>query len=346
LRNTERLLIDAEKLGQTGSWEQDLISGQVFNTEANGRLFFGDDRSKGKRMEDYIEAVHPDDRGWVMRRREQLDGGTGPDTIEFRVIWPDGSVHWIFGRATVVRDPAGRPVRAYGTNADVTERKNAEEELGRRAKQLETLSRKLIEAQEAERRVVARELHDDFGQVLFALKLNLQRLQCDSSESVELVDGAIARMRNLAQALRPPLLDELGLEEALRWHVEHEAKRAGLAFRITIAPLGRRLPAVVEMTCFRIVQEALSNVIRHAQAHLVEVELSEANGSLQLVVRDDGRGFDVSAARKRATEGESQGLLSMQERATLAGGDLRIDSVTGGGTSVHGRLPFGEEGQV
>jgi len=343
LRNTERLLIDAEKLGQTGSWEQDLISGQVFNTEANGRLFFGDDRSKGARMEDYIEAVHPDDRDWVMRRREQLDGGTGPDTIEYRVIWPDGSVHWIFGRATVVRDAAGRPVRAYGTNADVTERKNAEEELGRRAKQLETLSRKLIEAQEAERRVVARELHDDFGQVLFALKLNLQRLQCDSSESVELVDGAIARMRDLAQALRPPLLDELGLEEALRWHVEHEAKRAGLAFRITIAPLGRRLPAIVEMTCFRVVQEALSNVIRHAQAYLVEVELSEANRSLELVVRDDGRGFDVSAARKRAIEGESQGLLSMQERATLAGGDLRIDSVPGGGTSVYGRLPFGEE---
>jgi two-component system, NarL family, sensor histidine kinase UhpB len=109
-----------------------------------------------------------------------LHGGTGPDTIAFRVIWLDGTVHWIFGRATVVRDQAGRPVRAYGTNADITERKQAEEELGRRAQQLEALSRKLIEAQEAERRTVARELHDDFGQVLTALKLNLQRLECDS----------------------------------------------------------------------------------------------------------------------------------------------------------------------
>ncbi len=346
LRNTERLLVDAETLGRTGSWEQDMVSGKVINTEANGRLFFGDDRSKGTRMEDYIEAVHPDDRGWVVRRRQQLDGGTGPDTIEYRVIWPDGSVHWIFGRATVVRDQAGRPVRAYGTNADVTERKYAEEELGRRAKQLEALSRKLIEAQEAERRAVARELHDDFGQVLTALKLNLRRLECDSSESMELVDGAIARMRDLAQALRPPLLDELGLEEALRWHVEHEATRAGLAFRLAIAPLGRRPPAAVEMTCFRVAQEALTNVIRHAQAHLVEVELSEANGTLQLVVRDDGRGFDVPAARKRAIEGGSQGLLSMQERATLAGGDLEIDSAPGRGTSVRARLPLAEESRV
>ncbi len=336
-RNTQRLLVDAEKLGRTGSWEQDLVSGQVFNTEANGRLFFGDDQSKGTRMEDYVEAIHPDDLGWVMRRREQLHDGTGPGDIEYRVVWPDGSVHWIFGRATVVRDQAGRPVRAYGTNADVTERKHAEEELGRRAQQLEALSRK---------RAVARELHDDFGQVLFALKLNLQRQEGDGSESIELVDGVIARMRDLAQALRPPLLDELGLEEALRWHVEHEAKRAGLAFRLAIVPLGRRPPAAVEMTCFRVVQEALTNVIRHAQAHLVELELSEANGTLQLVVRDDGRGFDVPAARKRAMEGGSQGLISMQERVTLAGGDLQIDSAPGRGTCVHGRLPLAEESRV
>jgi len=346
LRNTERLLIDAEKLGRTGSWEQDLVSGQIFNTEANVRLFFGDDRSKGTRIEDYVEAVHPGDRDWVKRRREQLHAGTGPDDIEFRVIWPDGSVHWIFGRATVVRDQAGRPVRAYGTNADVTERKHAEEELARRAQQLEALSRKLIEAQEAERRAVSRELHDDFGQVLVALKLNLRRPDFDRSESMELVDGAIARIRNLAQALRPPLLDELGVEEALRSYVEHEAKRVGLAFRLAIAPLGRRLPAAVEMTCFRVAQEALTNVIRHAQAHLVEVELSQADGTLQLVVRDDGRGFDVPAARKRAIEGGSQGLLSMQERATLVGGDLEIDSAPDRGTCVRMRLPLAEEGRV
>ncbi len=343
LRKTERLLTDAETLGRTGSWEQDLVSGQILNTEANRRLFFGDDRSKGTRMEDYVEAVHPDDRDWVMDRREHLHRDMGPGDIEYRIMWPDGSVHWIFGRATVVRDQAGRPVRAYGTNADVTERKHAEEELGRRAQQLEALSRKLIEAQEAERRAVARELHDDFGQVLIALKLNLKRREHDDSESIELVDGAIARMRDLAQALRPPLLDELGLEEALQWHVEHEAKRAGLAFRLAIAPLGRRPAAAVEMTCFRVAQEALTNVIRHAQAHLVEVELSEANGTLQLAVRDDGRGFDVPAARKRAIEGGSQGLLSMQERVTLAGGDLEIDSAPGRGTCVSARLPFVEE---
>src|SRR5258706_3025874 len=289
LRQTERLLVDAETLGQTGSWEQDLISGAIVNTEANRRLFFGDDASKGVRLEDYVDIVHPDDRAWVMERRAQLLAGTGSGDIEYRVVRPDGSLHWIFGRATVVRDESGRPLRVYGTNADITERKRAEEELARRTLQLEALSRRLIEAQEAERRAVARELHDDFGQVLTALKLNLQRRDRDDSESIALVDGAITRMRELAQDLRPPLLDELGLEASLRWYVEREAKRAGLASRLALAPLAQRPPAAVETTCFRLAQEALTNVIRHAQAHVVYVELSAANGTLQLIVHDDGR---------------------------------------------------------
>ena len=340
LRKTERLLLEAEKLGQTGSWEQDLISGAIVNTDANRRLFFGDDASKGVRLEDYVDVIHPDDRAWVMERRGQLLAGTGSGDIEYRVVRPDGSLHWIFGRATVVRDESGRPLRVYGTNADITERKRAEEELGRRTRQLEALSRRLIEAQEAERRAVARELHDDFGQVLTALKLNLQAQGRGDAESIALVDGAIARMRELAQDLRPPLLDEFGLEASLRWYVEREAKRAGLASHLALAPLVQRPPAAVETTCFRVAQEALTNIIRHAQAHAVDVELSAANGTLQLVVRDDGRGFDVPAARRRAAHGGSQGLLSMQERVALAGGDLEIDSAPGRGTTVRARLPL------
>ena len=340
LRKTESLLVDAETLGQTGSWEQDLISGAIVNTDANLRLFFGDDRSKGARLEEYVDVIHPDDRDWVTRRRGELLTGTGSGDIEYRIVWPDGSLHWIFGRATVVRDESGRPLRVYGTNADITERKRAEEELARRTQQLEALSRRLIEAQEAERRAVARELHDDFGQVLTALKLNLQAQGRGDAESIALVDGAIARMRELAQDLRPPLLDELGLEASLRWYVEREAKRAGLASRLTLAPLAQRPPAAVETTCFRVAQEALTNVIRHAQAHTVDVELSQAGGALQLIVRDDGRGFDVPAARKRAAHGGSQGLLSMQERVALAGGDLEIDSAPGRGTIVRARLPL------
>jgi PAS domain S-box-containing protein len=176
LRKTEKLLVDAEALGRTGSWEEDLVSGQIVNTDANRRLFFGDDRSKGALIEEYFAAVHPDDVDRVVKAREQLHDGSGSGDIEYRVVWPDGSVHWIFGRATVVRDQAGRLLRVYGTNADITERKLAQEELARRAQQLEALSARLLQSQDEERRRIARELHDTTAQNLAALRMNLSRL--------------------------------------------------------------------------------------------------------------------------------------------------------------------------
>jgi PAS domain S-box-containing protein len=129
IRKSEHVLREAESLGHTGSWEHDLVTGEIFNTEENLRLFFGHDYSKGVDFEDYAEAVHPDDREYVMQRRVQLLTERGPSDIEYRVVWPDGSVHVIFGRATVVYDESGRAVRVYGTNVDITERKQAEQDI-------------------------------------------------------------------------------------------------------------------------------------------------------------------------------------------------------------------------
>jgi PAS domain S-box-containing protein len=141
LRKSERVLREAEVLGHTGSWEQDLITGEIFNTEENLRLFFGDDRSKGSDFEDYSQIVHPDDREYVLRRRAELLEEEGPSDIEYSVIWPDGSIHVIFGRATVVRNELGQAIRVYGTNVDITERKRAEEETKHQAARAETLAR-------------------------------------------------------------------------------------------------------------------------------------------------------------------------------------------------------------
>jgi signal transduction histidine kinase/PAS domain-containing protein len=228
--------------------------------------------------------------------------------------------------------------------ATAIEQRRVAGELGDKREQLQTLSRKLIQAQEVERRAVARELHDDLGQVLTAIKLNLMRQQFDQAETVALVNGAIARVRDLAHDLRPPLLDELGLESSLQWYVEREASRAGLQFRLAVAPIEKRPPPAVETTCFRVAQEALTNVIRHAQARTVEIDLRPEGDSLQLTVRDDGTGFDVPAARRRAVRGVSQGLLSMQERVALAGGELEIDSTPGHGATVRARMPLAAGG--
>src|SRR5438105_13761266 len=167
------------------------------------------------------------------------------------------------------------------------------------------------------------------------------RRERDEAESISLVDGAIARVRDLAHDLRPPMLDELGLAASLRWYVEREARRAGLEFHFAIVPPEVRPPPGVEATCFRVAQEALTNIIRHAHARRVDVELRVLGDTLELVVRDDGRGFDVAAARRRAGRGESQGLLNMQERVALAGGTLEIDSAPGRGTTVRAHFPPG-----
>jgi PAS domain S-box-containing protein len=252
----------------------------------------------------------------------------------------DGQRKTMRNSTVPIRDEHQAIIGAVVVNEDVTQQVRAEEELREKREQLQALSRRLIEAQEAERRAVARELHDDFGQVLTALKLNLMRRERDEAESIALVDGAIARMRDLAHDLRPPMLDELGLDASLRWYVEREARRAGLEFNLALSPPETRPTPAVEATCFRVAQEALTNVIRHAHARRVDVELGVAGGALQLLVRDDGRGFDVGDARKRATRGESQGLLSMQERVALAGGELEIDSTPGRGTAVRARFPI------
>jgi signal transduction histidine kinase len=228
--------------------------------------------------------------------------------------------------------------------AAALERERAGEELAEKREQMQSLSRKLIEAQEAERRAVARELHDDFGQVLTAIRINLQKSGSDHSESIQLVDQAIERMRELAHDLRPSILDDLGLPAALRWYVAREAKRAGLEPCLEVADLAR-LPVTLETTCFRLVQEALTNVARHAQARQVHVELAARDRFLFLAVRDNGKGFDARAAVRRAAQGHNQGLLGMKERVALAGGELEIDSAPGRGTSVRARFPRPEGAQ-
>jgi signal transduction histidine kinase len=227
------------------------------------------------------------------------------------------------------RNAAGKIIGALGIAVDVTDSKRAGEELAHR----------LLEAQEGERRSIARELHDDFGQVLTAIRLNLQG-GARAAESIQLVDDAIQRMRDLALDLRPAILDDLGLEAALRWYVAREAGRAGLAFRLDVESIGTRLAPALETACFRLVQEALTNVVRHAQADEVEVKLDASEGEVRVSISDDGKGFDVRAGRRRAAAGGSQGLLIMEERVSLAGGKLEIRSGRGGGTTVAARIPI------
>jgi signal transduction histidine kinase len=215
---------------------------------------------------------------------------------------------------------------------------------------LRYLSRQLIEAQETERRRLARELHDETGQALTAVKLNLQALKQRSSDlqlserledSIGIVEHSLQQLRDLSHELRPSLLDDLGLVAALRWFVDRQAQRGGLSAHFSAPENFARLPAEVETACFRIVQEALTNVIKHAAAQRVWVEVDTTPSDFLLLLRDDGIGFNVQAAREHALRSGSLGLLSMQERAQLAGGRFEIKSGKTGGTEICVRFAKG-----
>jgi two-component system sensor histidine kinase UhpB len=227
--------------------------------------------------------------------------------------------------------------------------RRAEAERENYSRKLRVLSRRLVEAQETERRNIARELHDQVGQLLTMAQLNLQALlqsaQSDEqalrlNDTLDVVDNVLEQVRDLSLNLRPSMLDDLGLGPALRWYADRQATLAQLHLTIHIDPIEKRLDPVIETECFRIAQEALTNVSRHAKAHSVKVELRVENEQLHLRVRDDGVGFSVAATRDEAVRGASLGLLSMEERAALAGGGLEWASNPGQGTEVHAWFPL------
>ena len=232
--------------------------------------------------------------------------------------------------------------------------KAAQEELERRVaerttdlidanERLRVLSRRLIEVQEMERRTIARDLHDEIGQALTAMKLNLREL-CDLpqgaslevhvTDSLEILDQVLQHIRSLVLDLRPSLLDELGLVPALRWYVGRQAGRAGWDLKFCADGITMRPSADVEIACFRVTQEALTNVARHAQAKKVDVRLEMGNQELALIIRDDGIGFDPQYIRTGTPPGTSVGLSGMEERVRLVGGQIAIHSAPAMGTEI------------
>lgn len=220
---------------------------------------------------------------------------------------------------------------------------------------LQVLSRRLVETQETERRHIARELHDEIGQTLTLAQLNLQAVlpQMEATanharlqDCLTAVERVLEQVHDISLNLRPSMLDDLGLEATLRWYTNRQAALGAWQAEFIGLPPGQRLDSRIETECFRIGQEALTNVLRHARARTVIVELQHTKDQLQLRIQDDGLGFEVKAGRERAVHGDSMGLLTMAERAVLAGGGLEIKSTLGQGTEIRAWLPLQWQGEI
>src|SRR5262245_17254202 len=298
-----------------------------------------DDRSAG----DWTESVHPDDRELCTETARAAFRERRPFEIEYRLQRSDGEYRWVIDRASPRLDDSRRFTGYVGACVDVTALKESEARLRESESQLRRLAARFESAQERERTSVARELHDELGQTLTALKLEMarivpdllkQRIDHDAIDRLQsmigTVDTAQETVRRLATSLRPPALDHLGLATAIELEGAALARRTGIRCRVVGNKRVAKLDAAQTTAVFRIVQEALTNVVRHASASAITISINGTSRSTSVKIRDNGRG--MSAARRKHPT--AVGRLGTRPRAELSGATLSISSHPGKGTIV------------
>ncbi len=306
----------------------------------------------------WLDYVHPDDvdrsrAGWM----QSLETG-GNYESEFRLRSPEGSYRWFRSRAVPIRDPEGSIVKWYGTCSDIHDSKLLEQSIrdnaielekmvDRRTDELRRLSVRLMTTQDQERRRIARDLHDGLGQELAVAKMVLDKALLQKpapaqepawAQASGLIDRAIQQVRTMSHLLHPPLLDEVGLLSALGWYVDGFTERSGIEASLAVHPPDFPRPTPeVETAIFRMVQEALTNVFRHAEAGKVWITLTQREGTMVVAVRDDGKGIAKEIADLRPGS-VGVGIGGMKQRVKEFGGELRLTS-THPGTLVEVMIP-------
>ncbi|GEM_PF-6025148 len=347
LKERDELLTETGRLAKVGGWEFDPLTSIGTWTEEVARIHDMDPHEKTS-AETGLSFYRGKHRRTIERAiKEAIESGK-PYDLELEMITAKGVRKWVRTIGHPVKE-GSRVVKVRGSFQDITERKQAEEVQRENSRQLEILSRRLLSAQETERRQIARELHDEIGQLLTVIKLDLQTVLRQSKvaslapavkESMEAIDRAVARVRDLSLDLRPSMLDDLGLVPTLRWYVQRQTNRVAADISLDVPVSIPRVTPDIETACFRVAQEALTNAVRHAAATKIDVTLTVQDDAIELTVRDNGKGFDARVAHRHMMAGSGFGLLGMHERAQLAGGQLKLDSRPGAGTTVHARFPL------
>ncbi len=296
----------------------------------------------------WLEGVHPDDRRQVQEAVQRLVDGEPIDSLECRVVRPDGSICWVRLRAYLVREARGHSYRIVGTAHEFTKRKQAEEEIRR-------LSGRLLQLQDEERRRIARDLHDSTGQDLVALATMLGQLRGSIpsgdrkvrrlfSECKALAERCVREVRTLSYVLHPPMLDETGLEDAIRDYVKGFSKRSGIQVELELSPRLGRMPRDVELALFRVVQEALTNIQRHSGSQQAKIRIHRnSNLTLEISDFDHGASASVSRGKEEPRFEVGVGIPSMRERVKLIGGRLDIEPGSQG-TTIRVTIPLTGEG--
>ena len=351
VKQSESQLADAQHLAHVGSWDWDLRSNTVTWSEELYRIF-GFQSGEIDVAREAMSFIHPEDRSLVLSTVKSAVKNREPYSFYYRVLRPDGDERIVHSRGHIVCDEKGDRLRVFGATQDVTELKLAEEKLKATSEQSRSLSARVQAAREEEGARIAREIHDELGSALTSLRWGLDEIDGILSTPAPkgtantvrrkiaalttLVEGTVQKVRRISSELRPSLLDNMGLVATLEWEKQKFEARTGITCHVDSFVRDVHLTREQSTAVFRIFQEALTNIIRHADATTVDITVKERKGEFVLQVEDNGKGMkeaDISGT-------ESLGLLGMRERAHLIGGEVSITNAEGGGTVVAVHVPI------
>jgi PAS domain S-box-containing protein len=308
----------------------------------------------GKKPEELIgnnllALIPAEDHESVKEHFASIDQDNPLGMQEHHVIAPSGEIRWQQWVNRGIFDSDGHLIEYQSVGRDITERKRTELELQRSREQLRNLAAHFQAVREQERATIAREIHDEVGQAMTALKIGLNRLDKRLPEATqavremivnmsEITDETIQTMQRICAKLRPGLLDDLGLAAAIEWQAGEFQKRMGICCEVSLDPVDTTLNQEHATAMFRIFQETLTNVARHAEATIVTANLKQDVRELVLIVQDNGKGITAD----QVSDSKSFGLIGMRERVHPWGGSVVFRGVRGKGTTVTVRLPAGK----
>jgi PAS domain S-box-containing protein len=303
----------------------------------------------GKSIFDFIL---PEQRKEAQKRfRQKIRGLSVPKAEDRIYLRKDGSQIYVVVDDVLERDAHGKVTGIRSTMTDITERKNAEETLARYISELRQLSKQLITVQEAERLRISRELHDEMGQALTMLRINIASIKESLlpgyakgvkdrlADADALTEKLLGQIHELTLELRPHMLDDLGLVPTVRWYTERLSRRLNIEILFTQKNWKERPDSEISTALFRIIQEALTNAAKHARAKKIRILLAQKQKFIEVLIKDDGRGFDQRKIEKRPPRARGIGLFSMKERAALLNGECTIESHPGKGTRIYVSIP-------
>ncbi|MDE3213066.1 MAG: PAS domain S-box protein, partial [Bacteroidota bacterium] len=341
---TQKVLKGAE-IARFGFIDWDLESNQVSLSQKVNEIYGIPEETLD--CGEFIKSVvHPDDKGYVDEQLQMAIRGYKEYNIDHRIIDGSGNVVWINARAELIRDTEGKPVRMFGTVLDITETKNAELQIKAYNERLRQLTAHLQRIREEERKRIGREIHDELGQQLTAIKMDIAWIEkhvenpqpavrTKLRNMIELLDGSNQSVRKILNELRPTILDNNGLVEAMEYHARQFTSSTYIPVLFRYVDQDMELNEQTSTCIFRVFQESLTNIMKYAQATEVRISIAIKFGKVLVAIEDDGIGFDLREIDTKNTFG----IIGMRERVRAMGGDFEVESKPGKGTRISIILP-------